>query len=152
MVLDEADQMLKLGFKEDIDKILGKVRETCNTKTLQICLFSATIPHWVKQLARTYMKKDLRIVDLAQDLKNKTAKAVEHLAIDCPYINRMSALADVLICYGKNSKTIVFTQTKQDANSLVLSDKIKLDVEVMHGDIAQNQREVTMKRFKEGKF
>lgn len=85
-------------------------------------------------------------------MKNKTAKEVAHLAIDCPYVNRMSALADVLICYGGNSKTIVFTQTKQDANSLVLSDKIKLDVEVMHGDIAQNQREVTMKRFKEGKF
>jgi superfamily II DNA/RNA helicase len=101
-----------------------------------MCLFSATIPSWVKQLARTYMKKNFKIVDLAQDLKNKTAKDVTHLAIDCPYQNRMSALADVLICYGGNAKTIVFTQTKQDANSLVLSDKIKLDVEVMHGDIA----------------
>lgn len=58
----------------------------------------------------------------------------------------------MLICYGKQGKTIVFTQTKADANSLILSDKIKQDIEVMHGDIAQNQREVTMKRFKEGKF
>ena len=58
----------------------------------------------------------------------------------------------MLICYGGNAKTIIFTQTKVDANSLVLSDKIKQDIEVMHGDIAQNQREVTMKRFKEGKF
>ena len=64
----------------------------------------------------------------------------------------MSALADILICYGGGAKTIVFTQTKQDANSLILSDKIKQDIEVMHGDIAQNQREVTMRRFKEGKF
>jgi hypothetical protein len=55
------------------------------------------------------MKKNLRIVDLAQDLKNKTSQTVEHLAIDCPYVNRMSALADVLICYGGNAKTIVFT-------------------------------------------
>jgi ATP-dependent RNA helicase DDX21 len=46
----------------------------------------------------------------------------------------------------------VFTQTKADANALILSDKIKQDIEVMHGDIAQNQREVTLKRFKEGKF
>lgn len=45
----------------------------------------------------------------------------------------------------------MFTQTKADANNLLMSDKIK-DTEVMHGDIAQNQREVTMKRFKEGKF
>jgi len=89
-----------------------------------MCLFSATLPSWVKQVAKTYMGK-YRIVDLAQDLKNKTAKEVAHLAIDCPYQNRMSALADVLICYGMGAKTIVFTQTKQDANSLILSDKIK---------------------------
>ena len=144
--------MLKLGFKEDIDKILAKIRGECDVKALQICLFSATIPQWVKQLARQYMKKNLRIVDLCQDLKNKTAKEVNHLAIDCPYVNRMGALADVLMCYGGMGKTIVFTQTKQDANSLVLSDKIKQDIEVMHGDINQSQREVTMKRFKEGKF
>lgn len=40
--------MLKLGFKEDIDRILSKIRETCDMKNLQICLFSATIPYWVK--------------------------------------------------------------------------------------------------------
>ena len=44
----------------------------------------------------------------------------------------MSALADILIVYGGNAKTIVFTQTKLDANSLILSDKIKQDIEVMH--------------------
>jgi len=49
----------------------------------------------------------------------------------------MSALADVLSCYGGNAKTIIFTQTKMDANALVLSDKIKQDIEVMHGEIAQ---------------
>ena len=98
------------------------------------------------------MKQSVRIVDLAMDLKNKTARTVKHLAIQCPFQNRLSALADILIVYGRAGKTIVFTQTKADANSLILSDKIKQDIEVMHGDIAQNQREVTMKRFKEGKF
>lgn len=144
--------MLKLGFKEDVDRILKSVKDVCDQNTLQICLFSATIPSWVKGIARQYMKKAFRVVDLAQDLKNKTAQHVNHLAIECPFQNRMSALADILICYGGNAKTIVFTQTKQDANSLILSDKISQDIEVMHGDIAQNQREVTMKRFKEGKF
>jgi len=152
IVLDEADQMLKLGFKEDVDKILKNVQAVCDQKALQMCLFSATIPSWVKSIARSYMKRGFMVVDLAVDLKNKTAKQVQHLAIECPYQNRMSALADTLIVYGNNAKTIVFTQTKQDANSLILSDKIKQDVEVMHGDIAQNQREVTLKRFKEGKF
>lgn len=64
----------------------------------------------------------------------------------------MSALADILICYGGLGQTIVFCSTKAEANSLLLTDKIKQDIEVMHGDIAQNQREVTLKRFKEGKF
>lgn len=69
-------------------------------------------------------------------MKNKTASSVQHLAIECPFQNRMAALADILIVYGGNAKTIVFTQTKLDANSLILSDKIKQDIEVMHGDIA----------------
>ena len=46
----------------------------------------------------------------------------------------------------------MFTSTKKEANDLLLSEKIKKDLEVMHGDIAQNQREVTLKRFKEKKF
>ena len=59
-------------------------------------------------------------------------------------------MADILICYGNNGQTIVFTQTKAEANQLLLSDKMsKTNIEVMHGDIAQNQREVTLKRFKE---
>ena len=44
LILDEADVMLKLGFKEDVDRILKTCRETCNKDNLQICLFSATIP------------------------------------------------------------------------------------------------------------
>jgi len=50
IVLDEADQMLKLGFKEDIDKILRQIKSQCRDQ-LQICLFSATIPRWVRDVA-----------------------------------------------------------------------------------------------------
>ena len=57
----------------------------------------------------------------------------------------------LVIVYGGGSKTIVFCQTKADANEIMLTDKIK-SIEVMHGDIAQNQREVTIRRFKENKF
>jgi len=64
LVLDEADQMLKLGFKEDIDQILSKIKQECDMRKLQMCLFSATIPAWVKQVAKTYMGK-YKIVDLA---------------------------------------------------------------------------------------
>lgn len=76
---------------------------------------------------------------------------MQHLAICCPYQNRLSALADILLVYG-GGQSIVFTSTKKEANELLTAEKIKKDVEVMHGDIAQNQREVTLKRFKEKKF
>jgi len=85
-------------------------------------------------------------------LTRRTAKHINHLAIDCPFHERLDALSKVLSCYGGTGRIIVFTSTKADANSLLLSDKITHDVEAMHGDIAQNQREVTMKRFREGKF
>lgn len=55
------------------------------------------------------MKQSVRIVDLAMELKNKTNRNVEHLAISCPFQNRLSALADVLTVYGKGGRTIVFT-------------------------------------------
>ena len=83
VVLDEADVMLKLGFKEDVDKILAKSRQVCS-KDLQILLFSATIPNWVKDIARQHMKHDFAMVDLAKNLENKTARNIRHLAIYCP--------------------------------------------------------------------
>jgi len=67
--------------------------------------------------------------------------------------NRVSILADLLSYYGGcQGKIIVFTQTKKDANELLMTDKIKCEVEVMHGDIPQNQREITLKRFRDGKI
>ena len=64
----------------------------------------------------------------------------------------MQTLADILLIYGGLGQTIVFTSTKAEANQLLTSDKMQANLEVMHGDIAQNQREVTLKRFKEQKF
>lgn len=149
-VLDEADQMLNLGFKENVEEIMDTIK-SANLKDLQCLMFSATIPRWVQTIAQTFLKPGFATIDLVKDLKNKTSKTVAHLAINCPYQNRLSALADILICYG-GGQTIVFTSTKKEANDLLLSEKIKKDIEVMHGDIAQNQREVTLKRFKEKKF
>ena len=56
-----------------------------NFAKIQICLFSATIPTWVRSVANYHMKQNCRVVDLALDLKNKTAKKVQHLAINCPF-------------------------------------------------------------------
>jgi ATP-dependent RNA helicase DDX21 len=134
-VLDEADVMMNLGFKEDVEQIMGTIK-AAHPKDLQCLMFSATVPSWVKQIASSFLKPTYQFVDLVANLKNKTSRTVAHLAINVPYYNRVSALADILICYGGSGHTIVYTSTKAECNSLLLSDKIKNDIEVMHGDIA----------------
>lgn len=103
-------------------------------------------------MARNYLKPTWKMIDLAKDLKNRTQKDIEHISVNCPFHNRMQTLADIILIYGGTGQTIVFCSTKNEANELLLSEKIKNNIEVMHGDIAQNQREVTLKRFKEKKF
>lgn len=151
LVLDEADVMLNMGFKQDIEKVLEKVNEVRESE-IQIALFSATVPTWVRDIALEFMKPDFRVVDLAQDLSNKTAKNVRHLAMECPWADRIDALGKIITVYGKAGKIIVFSATKADANELMRTETIENDIEVMHGGVAQNQREVTIKRFKAGKF
>ena len=58
-------------------------------------LFSATIPDWVKDIAQEHMKQDFQVVDLAQDLTRRTARSIAHLAIDCPFPERLEALSKV---------------------------------------------------------
>lgn len=131
-----------------MDKVLSTVKIQP-----QFLLFSATIPAWVKEVAQQYLDPKYKFIDLCKDLKNKTSQTVAHLCINVPHRQRISTLADVLLCYGGlHSKTIVFCQTKADANAVILDEKVKDQVEVLHGDIAQNQREVTLRRFREGKF
>lgn len=82
IVLDEADQMLKLGFKEDVEKILSTIKKhQAGRQDLQICLFSATVPDWVKNLARIHMKRDYKYIDLCADLSNKSNKNIQHISI-----------------------------------------------------------------------
>jgi ATP-dependent RNA helicase DDX21 len=133
-VLDEADRMLNLGFKEEVEEIMGTIKSH-GPPNIQCLMFSATVPKWVQFVAQQFLKPNFSIIDLVGNLKNKTSKGVQHLIINCPYHNRITALADILICYG-TGQTIVFTHTKNEANQLLLSDKIKNKIEVMHGDIA----------------
>jgi len=83
-VLDEADQMLNLGFKENVTFIVDTIK-SAGLKDLQCLMFSATIPKWVESIAMTFLKPGHTKIDLVKDLKNKTSKTVKHLAINCPY-------------------------------------------------------------------
>lgn len=124
VVLDEADRMLDMGFQEDVDNIMDSISAQSKSKP-QFILFSATIPPWVKKVAKNNLKDDYVTVDLVKDLKNKTSKTVEHLSVQCPEVNKIEALADILNFYGgNNKKTIVFAQTKLQANEIMVSEKL----------------------------
>ena len=121
MVLDEADEMLNMGFQDDIEKIFNTIKDYSEYET-QILLFSATLPRWVHEITRKYIKEDRILVDLVKNGTIMTAKTVEHLAINCPYFSRTSAIGDIVICYGgQHCRTIIFTETKKEANSILMS-------------------------------
>ena len=132
--------MLQLGFQEDVEKIMKAIKDSETEDKRdppQFILFSATIPSWVRDVAKKHLGEHI-FFDLVKDLKNKTSSSVQHLAINCPFFNRNATLADILLCYkGLHGKAIIFSQTKNDANQIILSENMN-DVEVLHGDIAQN--------------
>jgi superfamily II DNA/RNA helicase len=137
LVLDEADVMLKMGFKEDIEEIMGKATEVCSKDDLQTLLFSATLPDWINEVAREFMKDDITVVDLAQDLTNKTSSKINHLALECAWYQKNEVINKLLNIYASETgKVIIFTATKKDANELGYGDTVEMYNEVMHGDIS----------------
>eukprot|EP00731_Ephydatia_muelleri_P005718 Em0002g1894a len=155
VILDEADRMLESGFAEDVDKILaasfGSHGDSVKEKP-QMLLFSATIPEWVTATADKYMSPDHVVVDLVGSGQVRTSTGVEHKALCCPYHERSSMINDIINVYsGMFGRTMVFTSTKHEANELALNSAIKQDCQVLHGDIPQKQREITLKNFREGK-
>ncbi|KAK4424474.1 DEAD-box ATP-dependent RNA helicase 3, chloroplastic [Sesamum alatum] len=146
LVLDEADQMLAVGFEEDVELILGKL-----PSERQSMLFSATMPGWVKKLARKFLDNPLTI-DLVGDREEKLAEGIKLYALSTTGTSKRTILSDLVTVYARGGKTIVFTQTKRDADevSLVLTNSIAS--EALHGDISQHQRERTLNGFRQGKF
>lgn len=158
LVLDEADQMLDIGFAEYMDKVLQMVieqkKEKENSPPHQTLLFSATVPEWVNKAIKKYMRPDMKSIDLVGSQKLKTSETVNHFAIPSSWQNRSNIIGDIVTVYGSGleSRSIIFVETKNEANELALNDKLKSFTQVIHGDIVQKQREITLKGFREGKF
>lgn len=144
-VLDEADEMLNMGFLEDIEFIFNK---TNNNK--QVLLFSATMPSAIQKLAEQYMKADYRFISIKSE--SKTAINVKQYYYLVTEKTRLEALCRVLDM--KSAKLgIIFCQTKRDVDRLITElAKRNYSVEAMHGDIAQSMRIKTLERFKLGAF
>ncbi|XP_048715118.2 nucleolar RNA helicase 2 isoform X4 [Caretta caretta] len=159
VVLDEVDQMLDMGFAEQVEEILAFAykKVMCCFKDSednpQTLLFSATCPHWVYDVAKKYMKSRYEQFDLIGKKTQKTAMTVEHLAIECHWSQRAAVIGDVIQVYsGSHGRTIIFCETKKDASELALNASIKQDAQSLHGDIPQKQREITLKGFRNGTF
>lgn len=152
VVLDEADQMLNMGFAEDIETIMNSMKEKAEQKQ-QFLLFSATIPSWIKDVASKYMDPEYEFINLAENLTNKTPRNVTHLAVNTPSYDRAEVLENILRCYceDKDAKSIVFTTTKNDAREISQLDVLKGRAEALHGDVPQRSREWVLKRFRQGK-
>jgi ATP-dependent RNA helicase DDX21 len=158
--LDEADQMLDIGFAEAMEKVLQQVREQKQvlptpTPQLQTLLFSATLPDWISGVLSKYMRSDKETVDLVGSQKLKTSENVKHLCIPSRWQNRASILGDIVAVHGRGSsgRTIIFVETKGEANELGLNDKLSsFGTQVLHGDVQQRQRETAIQGFREGKF
>ena len=152
-ILDEADQMLDMGFQEEIQKVVDAIHNVPG-RELQTLLFSATLPSWVAQTAKKYMRSPTTI-DLVQDDNRKAATSVKHLCIKCPWQLKPAACGDSIRVYGGSSgRAIVFCETKKECNDL-MTDKNLTNLQggtaVLHGDIPQAQRERTMQAFRDSR-
>ncbi|KAJ8364984.1 hypothetical protein SKAU_G00138150 [Synaphobranchus kaupii] len=153
VVLDEVDQMLDMGFAEQVEEILGSSYKKDSDSNPQTLLFSATCPSWVYDVAKKYMRPQAEHVDLIGKKTKRTATTVEHLAIACHWSQRAAVIGDVVQVYsGSHGRTIVFCETKKDATELSMNASIKQDAQLLHGDIPQKQREMTLKGFRNGSF
>jgi ATP-dependent RNA helicase DeaD len=142
VVLDEADEMLDMGFAEDIEYILQQT-----PAERQTALFSATMPPAVNALANRYTNKPQRISIAAEQL---TAPLTEQSYYEVLPREKLDALCRILDVEAPHS-AMIFCRTKSEADSLGESLQGRgYTAEVLHGDLAQTQRDRVMKKFRDG--
>ncbi|HMU47581.1 MAG TPA: DEAD/DEAH box helicase [Chitinophagaceae bacterium] len=141
VVLDEADEMLNMGFKEDIEFILK------NTPARQsIWLFSATMPPEIRQVSKRYMTSPFEITIGKVNSGNVN---IDHQYYLTRHENRYETLKRI-IDFNPGIYGIIFTRTKADAQEITESlIREGYDIEALHGDLTQAQRDKVMARFRQ---
>lgn len=140
VVMDEADEMLNMGFLEDIDAILAAVPEERN-----ILLFSATMPSEIEKISRKYMRDPREIVI---GRKNESTASVRHIYYLVKASDKYQTLKRIVDYYPR-IYGIIFCRTKAETQEI--SDRLIHDgynVDALHGDLSQVQRDYVMQRFR----
>ena len=141
VVLDEADEMLNMGFQDDIEFIL---KNTPNRESTW--LFSATMPPEIRQVSRRYMDNPFEITIGKVNAGNAN---IDHQYYLTQHVNRYETLKRI-IDFNPGIYGIIFTRTKADAQSITESlIREGYDIEALHGDLTQAQRDKVMGRFRE---
>jgi len=143
VVLDEADEMLSMGFKEDIETILLDTPEDRQT-----VLFSATIPPAIMKLAKQF-QKDPQLIEINKS--QVTIEGIEQSYIEVPHSRKKEALT-TLLQFHQPKRAIIFCNTKKMVDELteLLTSK-HFSTQSIHSDIKQAQRTAVMQGFKNGK-
>lgn len=140
LVMDEADEMLDMGFKDELDAILSQAPQSRRT-----LLFSATLPREVERIAKSYMKNP-DIVTVGE--RNAGADNVEHFYYMVREEDRYAAMKRIAD-YHPDIYAIVFCRTREETKKI--ADALQrdgYDADALHGDLSQAQRDYVMDRFK----
>lgn len=140
-VLDEADEMLSMGFQEDIDDILKQLPENKH-----VWLFSATMPPGAARIAKTYMQDP---VEISIGRRNEGAKNIEHTCFVIKEKDRYAALKR-LIDHEPDIYGLIFCRTRQETRTV--AEKLMKEgynAEALHGDLSQEQRNAVMRKFRD---
>lgn len=143
LVLDEADEMLNMGFIDDLESIISQLPEERQT-----LLFSATMPDQIKRLAKKYLKPDAKHIAIKKT--SMTVSKITQNFFEISHKTRFEALCRILD-FDTPSAAIIFCRTKKGVDELVEGMQSRgYVVEGMHGDMSQMHRLRTLKKFKEG--
>lgn len=145
VILDEADEMLSMGFKKELDQILGFI-----PNAEQTWLFSATMPHGIRQIINEHMSEDAHRIEVSN--KNVVNKNIEHQYIVCDEIEKLQEIIRFLKPQGEN-RGIVFCKTKAATQKLtkqLIAKNVAADC--IHGDLLQKERDKAMRAFKNEKL